>query len=408
MINKASKTILITSIIVFGAGVLLTPSTFAQAQNLVVEFETTPLFDEANFLPGDNVPRWVRVTNNSGQIQPIATEAINYPGFPGPDAVPADDLSRALLIVIREKGGSDLYGGSAGEKTLFNFYEDGETYLSDISADSSKEYEFEVIFPAEKENEWEGKTTNFDILIGFQGIEGSMLGGRAGGGVSPSPLPSGLTILDETLVLDVGETSITITWTTTYSSTSRVIYSRYDESHTLDLSDIPNYGYAHSTAEDPAKVLFHTVTITGLELGTTYYFRCISHASPEDSISREYSFTTKGVAGTVTREEIVPSAPPWPPAPSIEEEKPEAIAEKPLEIAEKPPISEEVGLPKEITPPEERMLQRSLASILAAMGMAGKEISQSTLLTALVILCLAGLVLIGIREWRLFQKKRKK
>jgi len=90
------------------------------------------LFDEANFLPGGSVTRWIKITNNGGESKPIATEAINYPGFPNAGNVPAYDLSRVLNIIIREKGGSDLYGGSSltGEKTLFNFYEDGKLYLT--------------------------------------------------------------------------------------------------------------------------------------------------------------------------------------------------------------------------------------------------------------------------------------
>ena len=74
--NKALKTILITAIVIFGASVFSVSSILAQG-NLVVEFEQTPLFNEVNFLPGQSITRWVKVTNNNGETQRIATEAIN-------------------------------------------------------------------------------------------------------------------------------------------------------------------------------------------------------------------------------------------------------------------------------------------------------------------------------------------
>lgn len=54
------------------------------------------------------------------------------------------------------------------------------------------------------------------------------------------------------------------------------------------------------------------------------------------------------------------------------------------------------------------VLQKGLASMMAAIGMTWGEINKSAFLTIVVILCLMGLVLIGIREWKLFQKKRKR
>jgi hypothetical protein len=83
--------------------------------------------------------------------------------------------------------------------------------------------------------------------------------------------------------------TITITWTTDQPATSRVIYDTVPHS---TLGGPPNYGYAHSTVEDPTKVTEHSVTVTGLISGTTYYFRTVSHGSPE-SVSDQISGNTK-------------------------------------------------------------------------------------------------------------------
>jgi len=280
-------------------GILFTlPWFLAEAQGLSVVFEQDPLFSEINILPGDSVTRWVQVNNNGTEAEKAAAEAINYPGFPNPGDVPADDLSRVLLLVISKDGGEDVYGGGLGGKTLFDFYQDGEVYLSDVASGNSQKYDFEISFPEDKSDDWQGKTTFFDILVGFQGQEGieALSGGEAstaslmGGGAG---LPAGLSISAESQTFgDEEPYSIAITWSTNYFSTSRVVYAPEGGSHTFDL-DALNYGYGFSYEGDDSgleKVTSHSVTLTGLTPGVTYYYRCVSHGSL--AISFEKSFET--------------------------------------------------------------------------------------------------------------------
>ena len=126
----------------------------------------------------------------------------------------------------------------------------------------------------------------------------------AGVGGGGAILPPSLTILDESIIItNITETSITISWITSYNSTSQVIYGADGESHTLDLNDSsglpPKYGYAHTTSELDVfpKVKNHSVTIMGLTSGTTYYYRTVSHGSL--AVSQEYSFTTLTPEGEV-------------------------------------------------------------------------------------------------------------
>ena len=75
----------------------------------------------------------------------------------------------------------------------------------------------------------------------------------------------------------------------------------------------------------------------------------------------------------------------------------------------KPLVPGEASSPGGTTAPSKKISQRGLASRLtAAIGMAWGKISKSTFLTIIVILCLMGLALVGIRGWRLFRKKRNK
>lgn len=98
----------------------------------------------------------------------------------------------------------------------------------------------------------------------------------------------------------VTATSTTITWTTDDPATSRVIYDTVSHG---ELGAAPNYGYANSTVEADTshKVTSHSVSVSGLTASTTYFFRTVSHGSPE-SVSSEKSFatTTSGGGGTTS------------------------------------------------------------------------------------------------------------
>jgi len=293
--NKIIRIISIILLAVFSVGFSFTPSAVAQNGNLVVQFERTPLFNETNFLPGQGVTRWVKVTNNSGDSQRIAVETINEND--------PDNFGSQLDLVIKE-GLTTIYSN-----TLTNFFNAGETYLSDLNNGATTQYDFTIAFDSTSGNPYQGRILGFDILVGFQGTEGELPptppGGGGGGG---GGLPPGLSILDESVrVTEIGETSVTIIWTTSYFSTSQVIYGTGIEAHTLDLSDNmgtpPRYGYSHTTPEydTSPKITAHSVTITGLTLGTTYYFRAVSHASL--AISRQLSFTTLEFSG-FTEEKI--------------------------------------------------------------------------------------------------------
>ncbi len=285
--DKITKTILIFSVVFIGISLFVAPPALAAA-NLVVNFENSPLFNEANFVPGESVSRWVKVANNSGSAQRIAAETVseNNP----------DNFASKLNLTIKE-GATVIFNN-----TLAAFFDQGETYLSSLSIGGQTQYDFIITFDSGANDDYQGKILGFDIIIGFEGTDGGLPpppSGEGGGG----GLPVGLTIVNESNPY-IGETSVTITWNTSYAATSQVIYSIAGETHILDLTDNagtpPTYGYSHTTPEYDIspKVTYHSVTIAGLTSGTTYYYRAVSHGSL--AISEEYSFVTKGVAGAAT------------------------------------------------------------------------------------------------------------
>ncbi len=296
--KKIFKTIyltILTAMIVAG-NLLTVDSALAQdANDLVVVFEQTPLFgnEEDNFMPGQNVTRWVKVTNNSGEDQEIGVNITNHSDCSG--ICLSDELN--LIISEKDNPNNPLYIGS-----LNSFYKAGEIYLSNLPDKDTNQYDFSVTFTPEAGNDYQGLETNFDFEIGFWGesISSEMPPGGSGG-VSIA----GLIIFNEE-VFEIGTNNATIIWDTNEKATSRVIYSSSDEIE-FDWKKPPNYGYSNSTPEynNNPKVISHSVLISGLTSGATYHYRCVSHASPP-TISREYTFTTleKGTELKGAEEEI--------------------------------------------------------------------------------------------------------
>ena len=352
--NKFQKTTLIISILIFGGIWFALPVLAIEPPPLVVEFENDPLFNEANFLPGQSVTRWVKVTNNSGENQKIGVKAINVND--------PDNFGSTLQIVISENG-TDLYGGTTGTKYLSDFFGDGEIYLSDLASGNTTTYYFSVTFVPQSGNDYQNLSLSFDFQIGFFGketigeeIPSEPTEGEEGGGGGGVTI-YGLHIFNEKSQTPSSDT-VTVTWFTNIPATSRVIYDTI--SHPV-LGNPPNYGYAFSTDEDPTKVTFHSMTIEGLIPGTTYYWRAVSHTSPKEVLGDELTFTTKEIAIEI------PSAPQIPPVPTP---TPPSSPPVPPEGEILPPTEKEFVQPEEAPlaieetkPPAKTLFGRLLAAV---------------------------------------------
>lgn len=247
-----------------------------KAENLVdVEFEATPLFKDLNILPGDEVSKWVKVKNNSGEDQFVAVSVSSY--------TDNDNLGNQMNLVVSD-GVSVLYSD-----TLTNFFNGGEQFLSIISNEVKKQYNFKISYLSDTDNDYQGKSLVFNIQIGVQARES--IGGEEGGAGSSS---GGGYIYNDLIISNEGVTvnneTATISWLTNKNATSRVIYDTV--SHPDISGEAPSYyGYAFSNAEDSTKVTGHSMTILGLSPNTEYFFRPLSKASPE-KYGKELSFTT--------------------------------------------------------------------------------------------------------------------
>ena len=92
--------------------------------------------------------------------------------------------------------------------------------------------------------------------------------------------------------INITNSSATINWRTPHFASSKVIFSSEYGGHKLHTANFLNYGYTYFI-DNEDKASAHTIELTELEPGTTYYYRCVSAYFPE-VISKEHSFTTKG------------------------------------------------------------------------------------------------------------------
>ncbi|PIR05453.1 hypothetical protein COV56_02420 [Candidatus Kuenenbacteria bacterium CG11_big_fil_rev_8_21_14_0_20_37_9] len=248
------------------------------SDDLVAVFDPNPLFGNVNFAPGQKITASIEVKNKSGTNKPLAIQAIRVDD--------PDMLGDSLFLEIKENGRTLFYG------SLTSFFNVAEIFLSDLADQASTTYEMIIDFDESAADQFQGKTLrNFDIGLGFQGEEviGAEINGvQSGGGGYFSPA---LVIFDEN-TFEIGETYATINWTTSKPGTSRVIYDTFSRQD-ISYEHGPNYGYMFSTKEDASLVIGHSLVIYNLIPDTTYYFRPISHSSPE-KIGEELSLTTLG------------------------------------------------------------------------------------------------------------------
>jgi len=367
-----------------------------QAQNNELTLEVTQKCDIQYM--GDSCIIEMIITNNTGEVldgEAIFDVKYNNEPFDGIGIYPSFSIDNSNWISF-----ANWQDGNTATAEIFTIFQ-GESFakfeIKTHPALMPGSYTFSL--------QLIGSTEDEEYITPL-----AVIGGGGGGGY----FIAGLTIANESAA-SIKTDTVTITWQTNNFATSRVIYDTISHS---TLGNPPNYGYAFSTLEQDKepKVTFHSIKIDGLTSETTYFYRTVSQSSPE-KVSREHSFTTL----TLTEDEIKEGE-----EEAKKEEKPteeigipEIIKEGikkiiegitpsvPSSEAETPSALEEGAVLSEETVPAIETSQRGSASMLAAIGMTWGEISKSAFLTIIVILCLMGLALIGIREWRLFRRKRK-
>lgn len=254
-----------------------------------VEFENSPLFSEANFMPGVSVSRWIKINNTTANSHQAIIKAINA----------SDSEGLGDVVNLKIKNGSDvLYDGSFSD-----FFSLSQLNLLEIGAGEGKTFDLVVTFNPAAGNEYQGSEVSFNLETGLQDVETTTdttttisgeIGGSGSGGTSGS---KHLIIFNENAInllangVIPGSGNATIVWETNIPATSQVIYGLASGSpYPFDINNLPNFGYPKASVEDSNHVINHSVLLLGLTPGETYVYRVVSKASPA-TISYEHQFT---------------------------------------------------------------------------------------------------------------------
>lgn len=153
--NKEAKKILKNIILSLAIVVCLFSSApeAMSAPSGTVSFEQTPLFNNANFIPGDAVTRWIKVVNNTLEEHQAVVRLTNV--------LDVNNLGGQIELVIK-KGGAILYNGTFSD--LFN---KDKIKLSKVAAGDWAQFDFIATFKTTAGNNFQNKTLNFDLVVGF-------------------------------------------------------------------------------------------------------------------------------------------------------------------------------------------------------------------------------------------------
>ncbi len=166
-----NKIIRIVILLLFTAGILYAKGGLRIADkvtrveahgDLVINFGVPsgdPVFVVENMLPGDSEDRDIIITNNGTNPHLIMVRGVK--------TEESGNFSTILDFVISENG-IDLYGGTAGTKTLANFFADSipnGVNLNTVNPGQTKTYNFKAFFPDNSGNEFQNKRVVFDLIF---------------------------------------------------------------------------------------------------------------------------------------------------------------------------------------------------------------------------------------------------
>jgi hypothetical protein len=221
---------------------------------------------------------------------PNSTDAVD--GIFSAICSPASGSTFALGITSVSCNASDVAGNAAAPTTFNITVEDKNPPIITLIGSSTTSLAVDQTYTelgATAADNVDGDVTSHIVITGSVDIETagtyyinynvSDAAGNSAEQKTRTVIVSALQITGEQKI-NISTNSATVKWTTSHPATSRVLFDTVSHPNPITATTT-NYGYANSTVEDVAMVTDHSVIVSGLLAGKTYYMRPVSHGSPE-------------------------------------------------------------------------------------------------------------------------------
>lgn len=232
------------------------------------------------------------------------------PSNEGSYAPEKNSEQNTLPVITLGSASITVYVGSsfnAKDHATANDAEDGVitaniTFTSNVNTGSAGAYEVKYDVKDSEGAVALQKTLAVNVIS--QGCV-SNCGGGGGGGMIVKPT----IIITNENVSNLGGGKAKVTWTTNIETTEQVVYG---DNSVVALGTAPSYGYDFVTSESDYMVKDHSVIVSGLVDGTTYYFRPVADrlGSTGEAVGKEVFYMIYVVdEGQVKGATTIPVAP---------------------------------------------------------------------------------------------------
>lgn len=245
-----------------------------------------PLFSSSTvWYPGLSQSGTVKVENLSGGAQELDFRADNNSQTGG----------MAGVLFFKVAQGTTVLYGDANSKTLQDFWDAGEVKILDLAAREEVELVVTLTMNTAAGNEYQGKSAEFDLAIGFVGEEPATVtaAGDGGNGEASAPVcgePKPNTPGSFSATAGTGFGEVILSWAVPATPPPftyfLVAYS--------DTADAPKWG-------NPNIGTGTTYTVGGLTAGSYYFWvRAGNGCMPGDFVGPESVVLGAGAPGAVT------------------------------------------------------------------------------------------------------------
>jgi len=211
---------------------------------LVVDFSATPLFAEANILPGDAVERTITITNTGLESELVEFAFENI--IDGP-------MSSVTELAVWDDTGVYV------DSTFAALFAAGPYALGDIAPGASQTYTFGAGLPAGVGNVMQNEQFGFDVRIGFVGAEQVTDASRS---FSGSGSTRTLQLFNEAVTIESGFGGAFVTWNSNAEASTYLVCGDLASGPFALSAQAPLFGYEFAVAERVELVSSHGLAVT--------------------------------------------------------------------------------------------------------------------------------------------------